>query len=145
MGWDAVRKGARILSESPGGILPQEAGDPNWRFCCKNCICPKGFPGGSDGKETTCSSGDLGSIPGSGISPWRREWLPSPVFLPGESHGQRSLAGYTVHGVARVRHDLTTKPPQFCLLREILVIRFIMLSVNLENVICSLGLLRSVC
>ena len=27
--------------------------------------------------------------------PWRREWLPTPVFLPGESHGQRSLAGYS--------------------------------------------------
>ena len=26
--------------------------------------------------------------------PWRREWLPTPVFLPGESHGQRSLVGY---------------------------------------------------
>ena len=27
--------------------------------------------------------------------PWRREWLPTPVFLPGESHGQRSLMGYS--------------------------------------------------
>ena len=27
--------------------------------------------------------------------PWRREWLPTPVFLPGKSHGQRSLAGYS--------------------------------------------------
>ena len=27
--------------------------------------------------------------------PWRREWLPTPVFLPGESHGQRSLVGYS--------------------------------------------------
>ena len=27
--------------------------------------------------------------------PWRREWLPTPVFLPGESHGQKSLAGYS--------------------------------------------------
>ena len=27
--------------------------------------------------------------------PWRREWQPSPVFLLGESHGQRSLAGYS--------------------------------------------------
>ena len=27
--------------------------------------------------------------------PWRREWLPTPVFLPGELHGQRSLAGYS--------------------------------------------------
>ena len=35
----------------------------------------------------------------------------TPVFFPGESHGQRSLAGYTVHGVARVGHDLVTKPP----------------------------------
>ena len=30
--------------------------------------------------------------------PWRREWLPSPVFLPGEFHGQRSLAGYSQWG-----------------------------------------------
>ena len=41
--------------------------------------------------------------------PWRRKWQPTPVFLPGESHGQRSLAGSSVHGVARVGHDLTTK------------------------------------
>ena len=32
---------------------------------------------------------------------WRRKWQPTPVFLPGKSHGQRSLAGYTVHGVAK--------------------------------------------
>ena len=30
--------------------------------------------------------------------PWRREWLPTPAFLPGESHGQRSLAGYSSWG-----------------------------------------------
>ena len=35
----------------------------------------------------------VGKIPG------RRAWQPTPVFLPGESHGQRSLAGYTVHSV----------------------------------------------
>ena len=29
---------------------------------------------------------------------WRREWQPTPVFLPGESHGQRSLAGYSRRG-----------------------------------------------
>ena len=29
------------------------------------------------------------------FSPWRRKWQPTPVFLPGESHGQRSLAGYS--------------------------------------------------
>ena len=32
--------------------------------------------------------------------PWRKEWLPTPVFLPGELHGQRSLAA-TVHGVTK--------------------------------------------
>ena len=32
-------------------------------------------------------------IPASGRSPWRRKWRPTPVFLPGKSHGQRSLAG----------------------------------------------------
>ena len=37
---------------------------------------------------------DAGSIPGSGRFPWRRAWLPTPVFFPGESHGQRRLVGY---------------------------------------------------
>ena len=55
------------------------------------------FPGGSDSKESACNAGDLGSIPGS-EDPWRREWLPTLVFLPGESHGQRSLAGCSPWG-----------------------------------------------
>ena len=58
-------------------------------------ISKLGFPGGSDGKESVCSAGDLGFIPGLGRLPWRREWLPCLVFLPTESHGQRSLAGYS--------------------------------------------------
>ena len=37
--------------------------------------------------------------------PWRRAWHPIPVFLPGESHGQRSLAGY-LHGVAKSQTEL---------------------------------------
>ena len=37
--------------------------------------------------------------------PWRRKWLPTPVFLPGESHGQRSLMGYSPWGRKRVRHN----------------------------------------
>ena len=35
---------------------------------------------------------------------WRMEWLPIPVFLPGEFHGQGNLAGYTVQG-CKVKHD----------------------------------------
>ena len=54
-----------------------------------------GFPGGSNGKESTCDAGDACSIPGSGRFPWRRKWQPTPVFLAGDSHGQRSLAGYS--------------------------------------------------
>ena len=93
----------------------------------------RSFPGSSAGKESTCNTGDAGSISGLGRSPgegtgyplqyswaslvaqmiknppaiqetgvcslgwedsWRREWLPTPLFLPGEFHGQRSLVGY---------------------------------------------------
>ena len=39
------------------------------------------------------------------ISQWRRKWQPTPVFLPGESLGQRNLAGYIAHGIARVGHN----------------------------------------
>ena len=45
--------------------------------------------------------------------PWRREWQPTPVFLPGKSQGQRSLADYDPWGCKRVRHDLETKQPRF--------------------------------
>ena len=38
---------------------------------------------------------------------WRRKWPPTPVFLPGESHGQRSLVGYNLWG-CKVRHDWAT-------------------------------------
>ena len=64
-----------------------------------------GFPGGSDSKESACHARDLGLIPGSGRFPWRREWLATPVFLPGEFHGQRSLAGYSPWG--RKESDMT--------------------------------------
>ena len=47
------------------------------------------FPGGSGGKESACNAGDAGLIPGSG----RRKWQPTPVILPGKSHGQRRLVG----------------------------------------------------
>ena len=52
---------------------------------------------GSDGKESVCSAGagvqSLGQE-----DPRRKEWLPIPVFLPGEFHRQRSLAGYSPWG-----------------------------------------------
>ena len=59
------------------------------------------FPGGSAVKNPPANAGDAGSFPGSGKSPQGRKWQPTPVFLPGESHGQRSLMDYTVHRVAK--------------------------------------------
>ena len=47
-------------------------------------------------KESACNAGDaedVGSNPWVGKIPWRRKWQPTPVFLPGISHGQRSLVG----------------------------------------------------
>ena len=38
-------------------------------------------------KNLPANAGDVGLIPGSERSPWRRAWQPTPVFLPGESHG----------------------------------------------------------
>ena len=54
-----------------------------------------GFPGGTSGKEPTClhrRSKRCWCDPWAGKIPWRRAWHPTPVFLLGESHGQRSLA-----------------------------------------------------
>ena len=46
--------------------------------------------------------------PWVGKIPWRKEWQPTPVFLPGEPHGQRSLVGYSPWGLKRVRCDRLT-------------------------------------
>ena len=51
------------------------------------------FPSGSDSKESACDAGDLDLIPGSGRSPGEENG--TIVFLLGESHGQRSLIGYS--------------------------------------------------
>ena len=63
-------------------------------FHLKMTILTKGFSGGSDGKESAYNTGDLDSIPGSGRSPGEGNGN-TPVFLPGEFHGQRSLVGYS--------------------------------------------------
>ena len=62
------------------------------------------IPGGSDSKESACNAGDLGLIPGSGRIPAEGNGNPTPVFLPGEYHGQRSQAGYSPWG-HRVGHN----------------------------------------
>ena len=54
-----------------------------------------GFPGGSISKESACDAGGPGSTALIRKVPWKRKWQPTPVFLPGKSHGQRSLEAYS--------------------------------------------------
>ena len=65
------------------------------------------FPGGSDGKASAYNEGNPGSIPGSGRSPGEGNGNPLPVFLPGKSHRQRSLVGYSPWG--RKESDTTER------------------------------------
>ena len=55
------------------------------------------FPGGSDGKHLLAMQRP-GFDPWVGKIPWRRKWQPTLVFLPGKSHGQRTLVGYSTWG-----------------------------------------------
>ena len=69
-------------------------------------------------KNTPVKAGnvrDVSSIPGSGRSPWRRKWPPTPVFLPGKLHGQRNLAGSSPWGRREpdtAEHECETVSPQ---------------------------------
>ena len=56
------------------------------------CVA-RGFPGGSVEKNLPDKQEPW--VPSwLGMIPWRRKWQPTPVFLPGSTHGQRSLVGY---------------------------------------------------
>ena len=64
-----------------------------------------GFPGGTSGTEPACQHRRLkrrGFNPWVGKIPWRRQWQPTPVFLPGEPHGQRSLVDYSPWGLKKL-------------------------------------------
>ena len=72
-----------------------------------------GFLGGTSCKESNCRCrrcNRKGFHHSMGKIPWRRKWQPTPVFLPGKSHGQRSTAG--PWGCKTVGHDLVTKQQQ---------------------------------
>ena len=58
----------------------------------------RGFPGGSDGKESACNAGDPGLIPGSGRSPEEGNGNPLQYSCLENPHGQRSLVGYSSWG-----------------------------------------------
>ena len=85
--------------------------------------CPKagcrGFPGGASGKESACQCKRHKRHefdPWVGTIPWRRAWQPTPVFLPGKSYGQRSLAGYSPQDheeLDRTEHTQSRMSPLF--------------------------------
>ena len=76
-----------------------------WGYWMVKTSAEKGFPGGSDGKESPCSAGDLGSISGSGRSSGEGHGNPLKYSCVEDPRGQRSLAGYSPRGSQRVRHD----------------------------------------
>ena len=81
-------------------ICPFPLGCPiYWYMLVNNSLLQffMSFPGGTSDKEPACKCRRCkrnGFDPWVGKIPWRRAWQPTPVFLPGESHGQRSLVGY---------------------------------------------------
>ena len=79
----------------------------------------EGLPQCHGAKESSCSAGDMGSLDRK--IPWRRAWQHTPLFLPGESHGQRSLLGHSpwacrvwcdfVTEDLRTTRELLSEPP----------------------------------
>ena len=65
-------------------------------------ILTRGFPGGSDGKESACNVGDLGLIPGLGRSPGEGKGYPL------QYSGLENSMDYMVHGVAKSRTQRAT-------------------------------------
>ena len=70
---------------------------------------PLGLPWWLSVKESACQCRRGSFNPWVRKIPWRRKWQPTSVFLPGKSHGQRSLAGYGLWGHKGVRHNLATE------------------------------------
>ena len=64
-----------------------------------------GVPGGASDKESACQCRRRGFDPWVEEIPWRRKWQPTPIFLPGKSHGQREPGGLWSIGLQRVEHD----------------------------------------
>ena len=76
-----------------------------WGYWVNICIENDSWTNSSDVKLLAVKRPEFD--PESGRFPDRREWLFTPVFFPGEFHGQRSLAGYSTRGF-RVKHDWAT-------------------------------------
>ena len=102
----------RLCSHCPVCVTPPfRLARPHWRFpltavCVgdsgilklsfyRTGISIRGLPRWCSGKESACPCRRHRFDPWVEKIPWRRKQQPTPVFLPGKSHGQRSLAGYS--------------------------------------------------
>ena len=104
-----------------------------------------GFPAGASDKESSCQCRGPdrhGFEPSVGKVPWRGAWQPTPVFLPGGFHGQRSLTGYSPQG-RTVRHDWSNLARMHGLLRINQVLKHLfnsiiqnLLPIALNNNLC---------
>ena len=120
------------------GVYIRQSYSPNWPHPSLLPLCPHisslhlhlcsrlgnkfilniflGFPGGTSGKELACQCRRQKRsrfYPWVGKMPWRRNWHPIPVFLPGKFHGQRSLVGYSPWGH---KESDTTEQLTYCFL-----------------------------
>ena len=84
---------------------------------------------GASGKEPACQCTRHrrpGFSPWAEKIPWRRSWQSTPVFLPGESHGQRSLVGYSPWGCKGLdKTEITLHAHTQCKINDLLGFRFI--------------------
>ena len=113
---------------SPEGPLEPSARKRQLSQCCPQCslpgqnqvfrnfyrtltgyFCPSGLPWWLSGEESACNAGDTcGRLmfgPWVGNIPWRK-WQPTSVFLPGKSHGQRSLVHYSSWGITETFNSI---------------------------------------
>ena len=87
-------------------------------YCFSDFNCPLcAFIGGPSGKESSCQCRRRkrhGFDPWVGKILWNRKWQPTPAFLPGESHGQRSLVSYSPRGCKDSDTTETTEHTSYC-------------------------------
>ena len=80
--------------QSTGSQSRTQLSDFTFHFHIGVCV-HTGFPGGTSGKESTCQYRRLRFNLWVGKIPWRRKWLPTPLFLPGKFQGLRRLVSYS--------------------------------------------------
>ena len=123
--WDLPRPGIRPMSPALAGrfFTTEPPGNPQNSLIKKIVTVTSGFKGKDfnlsqryvgllrwlSSKESACPCRRHGFYSWVGNIPWRKKWQPNLVFLPGKSHGQRSLAGYSPGGRKRVGHHLAGK------------------------------------